>query len=169
VTSQQAAQFSVRAQGAITDYRWEVQAGPAGWSGIPGAASPLLTISASLAIDGTRYRVVVTGPGGATVSQAATLRVRPIPTRTRARFHRIRGGRARVNVSVTPEGGTTPTGTVAVYDRNRRLRTAELDRAGHAVLRVRVARRGIHRLVVRYLGSPDALPSTSKITMIRTR
>jgi hypothetical protein len=32
-----------------------------------------------------------------------------------------------------------------------------------------VARRGIHRLVVRYLGSPDALPSTSKITMIRTR
>lgn len=69
--------LTVIAAGAVS-YQWEVFDGES-WSTIPGATSDTLTISIDSSMNGWRYRVLVTGADGSTVtSKAAQIAVKGV-------------------------------------------------------------------------------------------
>ena len=74
------ATFSVAAQGTGLHYQWYVQTkGSAAWA-LVGGDSARLTVTAAAALDGARYRCVVTGEGGKTAtSNEVTLTVVTVP------------------------------------------------------------------------------------------
>ena len=74
------ATFSVAAQGTGLHYQWYVQTkGSAAWAPV-GGDSARLTVTAAAALDGARYRCVVTGEGGKTAtSNEVTLTVVTAP------------------------------------------------------------------------------------------
>ena len=87
VASGQAASFQVGVSvtnmpGDAVLYQWQTEA-PAGnqWTPIPGAILPIYTVSQPQLINsGTQYRVIVTAPGGPSISsEAATLFVGQLP------------------------------------------------------------------------------------------
>ena len=75
------AAFTVSAQGTGLTYQWYVQTkGSAAWTPVGGATSAKLTVTATAALDGARYRCVVTGEGGkAATSNEVTLTVVTAP------------------------------------------------------------------------------------------
>ena len=83
VTAGAAATFSVAASGDISGYRWQSSADAgASWSDVAGAVASSYTISATtLADDGLRLRVLVSGAGISVTSSAARLTVAaPVPS-----------------------------------------------------------------------------------------
>lgn len=64
-------------------WQWQRQppgsTGEDGWTDLAGARSPTYSVVAGPLADGDRYRVVVTGPGGTTASDPATLTLLQIP------------------------------------------------------------------------------------------
>ena len=77
VTEGQSATFSVTATGDNLRYQWQINSGN-GWSAITGATDASYTIDrTTTAMSGNQYRCIVTGDGGETTSDAATLTVRP--------------------------------------------------------------------------------------------
>ncbi|GAB2875510.1 esterase-like activity of phytase family protein [Nocardioides pacificus] len=82
----------------------------------------------------------------------------------KAASRQIRRGRpVRLTVDVRPGFAT---GRVVVTERGRTLARARLH-DGRAVLRVRGLRAGKHRLRVAYAGSATALPSTSRVVVVK--
>jgi hypothetical protein len=70
--------FSVSASGDGLGYRWqEAPAAGETWTDVPGATGASLALTAVTALDGRRYRAVVTGDEGEAVSDAASLAVGP--------------------------------------------------------------------------------------------
>ena len=77
VTEGQSATFSVTATGDNLRYQWQLYSGNS-WSDITGATDASYTIDrTTTAMSGNQYRCIVTGDGGETTSDAATLTVRP--------------------------------------------------------------------------------------------
>ena len=103
-------------------------------------------------------------PAGESTS-TATAAVRRAATTTRVHApSSVRNGRvAVVTVRVTAPG-VRPTGRVQVRDRGRLVRTVSLA-DGRAVVRLPLRGVGAHRLVVTYLGTTWATPSSATTTV----
>lgn len=65
------------------------------------------------------------------------------------------------SVLVRGESGVTPSGSVDIYDGNRKIATVQLDGQGRATVPVANLSRGIHLLTARYLGSEQVATSSS--------
>ena len=75
VTEGEPATFSVEADVAGVNYQWQMKQGDV-WEDIPNATSSTYTTDpTALEMNGTEYRCMVTGNGGSTYSNAATLTV----------------------------------------------------------------------------------------------
>jgi hypothetical protein len=69
------ASFTVGASGRPLRYQWQTHDADAGWTSIDGATAASHSVSASAALDGTRYRVIVSNHLASVASRAATLTV----------------------------------------------------------------------------------------------
>lgn len=76
--------FAVVVEGTRLRYRWQHRSASGSWKSISGATSARYTARASRWANGTRFRVIVAGEGGRTISSTAKLTVLS-PTRTPAR------------------------------------------------------------------------------------
>ncbi len=74
------ASFTVSASGRPLTYRWQSRTGTSAWTDVDGATTAALTVTATRALDGTRYRVVISNALGEAVSREATLTVRAAGT-----------------------------------------------------------------------------------------
>ncbi|MDO8209976.1 HtaA domain-containing protein [Conexibacter sp. CPCC 206217] len=76
------ATFAAAADGTpAPSVRWQVRVpGSAGWSDVPGATSGSLTVAATAAEAGSRYRAVFENAAGAVATAPATLSVKLLPT-----------------------------------------------------------------------------------------
>ena len=126
---------------------------------VPGATGWTYRVTADDV--GTRLGLVVTATraghanGAALAEQTASARRATSRTLVRAPRAVGRDGRVTLRVTVRPEvAGTPVTGPVTVRIGDRTLRTVRL-RDGRASVPVRLGRRGHHRLVVAYAGSPS--------------
>ncbi|KZE89591.1 hypothetical protein [Microbacterium sp. TNHR37B] len=70
------ASFTVTASGRPLTYRWQSRTPSTEWTEVEGATTAALTVTAARALDGSRYRVVVSNALGEAVSREATLTVR---------------------------------------------------------------------------------------------
>ncbi|MER7853806.1 HtaA domain-containing protein [Streptomyces bacillaris] len=81
VRSGATAEFTAAATGHDA-VRWERSTDRgATWNTVPGATSPALSVKASAALDGHRYRAVFANVSGTTATSAATLTVTAVPAR----------------------------------------------------------------------------------------
>jgi hypothetical protein len=71
------ASFSAAASGAPTPtVQWQVSTNSGGtWANVSGATSTTLSVAATTAENGWRYRAVFSNPGGSATSSGATLKV----------------------------------------------------------------------------------------------
>ena len=127
-----------------------------------GTDGPLLSVRpTSRTGHGTAYRVAVTGPGGTTTSDSATLRVERGVATLRARARSTPAGGVRWGAVVTGPGGLAPPeGTVVVRQRGRVLARVPVV-AGRATGRVPRARSA--PLVLRFRDNPDLTASSVRV------
>lgn len=96
--------FSVAASGSQLSYQWQVSTDGDNYSNIPGAKSATLQLNnVSIALNGNKYRVVITGSCSTETSDAATLTVadKAVIT-TQPKSHTIcEGGAATLSATVT--------------------------------------------------------------------
>lgn len=129
VTSGTDATFTVVATNA-TSYQWSRNTG-SGWAEISGATSASLTVTApTFTSQGYQYRVAVTGVGGTTTSNTATLTIRGL------RFQ-VRGFTDSNFFQATTDNGATSLGTVRLI-----FKLLELPTSGQKVIVSRVGAAG---------------------------
>ncbi|WP_205470939.1 Ig-like domain-containing protein [Nocardioides sp. SYSU D00038] len=100
------------------------------------------------------------GPGQPTVKAAS---------KTTATYAVKKGKKGTATVKVT--SAKVPTGQVVLLDKGKRIASGKLA-AGHRgriVLRLPKLKRGVHKLVVKYLGSSTVKPSASATRTLRVR
>jgi len=162
--------MTVDAAGA-TGYRWQRQVGTGPWSDVASAGGPALAITATTPGEsGTAYRVVVTGPGGDTVSQRAVLTVRKALVSLHLRAPAKASAAKPVKVNVTwRSDGAPPKGKVVVMLGRKPVDNAVLRDGATKILLPRLPR-GRHVLVEAWKGSSVTAPARSasqNITVVR--
>ncbi|MEO9322932.1 family 78 glycoside hydrolase catalytic domain [Nocardioides sp. C4-1] len=141
-------------------------------AGRPIAGATAATYRPTAADVGRRLSVRVTAaraglqPGTATSAPTAPVAKAVATVRTTAPAKVRAGRKARVAITVAAPGSAV-TGQVRVLLDGKVVRTLRLA-GGKAVTRV-VVRRGAHRVVVRYLGSPTVAAASSAARTIRGR
>ncbi|MBQ3940964.1 MAG: immunoglobulin domain-containing protein, partial [Oscillospiraceae bacterium] len=161
------ATFSVAAAGSALTYRWQYATGSI-WrnSSLPGCDTASISVEATAARDGQKYRCIVTGPYGPhTVSSAAVLKVKPTIT-----------GRPQ---NVTAKVGDTAKFTVTAagsnltyqwqYNNGNGWRNSTLEGCNTATLKVPVAayRDGQQYCCIVKSGSGASVTSTAATLTVK--
>ena len=161
------ARFTVATSGSVTSRQWQWRDGDT-WRDLSGGTGATLLVPVtSPAQDGRAFRVVVSGPGGTTVSDVAKLTTERVPTTLRPLL--VGAGRTLGAVALTVRPvATSPGGTVEVREGTRLLGRARVGAGGWVAVRLPGLARGRHELTVAYLGSDRAAPS-SLVRTVRVR
>ncbi|KQW45926.1 hypothetical protein ASC77_18595 [Nocardioides sp. Root1257] len=155
---------------------WQTSAdGGKTWVVVPGATSTELSVTATAAANGSRYRAVFSNILGDALSQDATLKVNKATATVRASFAKnpVRASqRAKVVVQVSAPKGVRADGTVVVKVRVSPKKVTSLKahlRNGKAVVTLPRLKKGTHKVSVTYAGNASLRPGNAPALRLRVK
>ncbi len=165
------ATFTADVSGEDLAYQWRSRSAPHPWRDVGhGGRRSLSVTPGSRSRSGTVYRLVASNAAGTVTSDLARLTVAKARSRVEATLgkSRVRAGeRTRVRVLVTAPG-PVPRGQAKVVVNGRSVAFRRLQ-DGRASVRLPRLRRGEHRVRAVFLGSANAVRSSSPAVTLRVR